>query len=803
MNILTNLKIGTRIIAILLLAACGLAAITVISLRAFTDFDQKTTETEGMAQRALMALKVSNAVADIAAEARAIYSAATPEETRTLVGRLNGQVDMLDKLIVEYEKVQPANRLDAFRARKEKLQELVKYRREIGRIALASGGAAAREFGNAPQAAKLRDEVDAALDDAVARNDKGIADTNAALRELMATDTKLLIGLAAAIALAVLGAGLAVSVLTISRPLSRLTASLQELGSGNTKAEIYGLTRKDELGSIARATEKLVAILLKGARVESGLENVTTNVMIADVNNTIVYCNKSVLQTLRTAQSDIRKDLPHFDADNLIGKNVDIFHKNPAHQQRMLAALKGTHSGRIVVGGRTFDLVVNPAINGVGERVGSVVEWADRTDQLRLEAEVIQLIENASEQGFSERVDTTTRTGFIQQLGNAVNSMSDKSQSMTGEIGSVIGAIAAGDLTQRLTKEYPGIFGQLKTSANTLADRLTDFASRLTDSAHTVSSASSQIATGSSDLASRTESQAASIEETAASMHEITTTVKQNAENAQAANQLSQVARDSADKGGNVMSNVVSAMNRIEQSAGKISDIVGLIDEIAFQTNLLALNASVEAARAGEAGKGFAVVAQEVRGLAQRSASASKDIKALISESNGQVREGGKLVEQAGASLHDIVGAVKKVSDIVAEISAASREQATGLDQINTAVGQMDETTQRNGALVEETTAAAQSLSEQASNLMQLVGFFRLGDSGSTRAAAPQAAIPAASAARPSPAASRPAPAAAAKPGKVVPLPAKSAPARPQPALKSTGSAQPAAAKQDDDWKEF
>ncbi|MEK9971283.1 MAG: methyl-accepting chemotaxis protein, partial [Ferrovibrio sp.] len=248
-----------------------------------------------------------------------------------------------------------------------------------------------------------------------------------------------------------------------------------------------------------------------------------------------------------------------------------------------------------------------------------------------------------------------------------------------------------------------------------------------------VRDASGEISTGSQDLAQRTESQAASIEETAASMHEITATVKQNADNAQAANQLASAARQTAEKGGRIVTDAVTAMNGIEQSAQKISDIVGLIDEIAFQTNLLALNASVEAARAGEAGKGFAVVAQEVRALAQRSASASKDIKGLIQESNAQVRSGAGLVQQTGSSLDEIVNAVKKVADIVAEIAAASREQATGLDQINTAVASMDETTQRNGALVEETSAAAQALSGQAHELNELVGFFRTGAVAATQ----------------------------------------------------------------------
>ncbi len=285
--------------------------------------------------------------------------------------------------------------------------------------------------------------------------------------------------------------------------------------------------------------------------------------------------------------------------------------------------------------------------------------------------------------------------------------------------------------------------------------------------------AAAEISTGSQDLASRTESQAASIEETAASMHEITATVKQNADNAQAASQLAAVARDAADKGGTVMGSVVTAMGQIEGSAAKISDIVGLIDEIAFQTNLLALNASVEAARAGEAGKGFAVVAQEVRALAQRSADASREIKTLITASNGQVREGGKLVGQAGESLTEIV--------------TASREQATGLEQVNTAVGSMDEMTQRNGALVEETSASAQSLSQQATQLAQLVSFFKTG-SDSTRPSSQVASH-------------------VATPAKVTPLrpaskPATKAAPKAAPAMKATSSVQPKS-DTDADWQEF
>ncbi|MEK9970409.1 MAG: methyl-accepting chemotaxis protein [Ferrovibrio sp.] len=259
-----------------------------------------------------------------------------------------------------------------------------------------------------------------------------------------------------------------------------------------------------------------------------------------------------------------------------------------------------------------------------------------------------------------------------------------------------------------------------------MVETLRDVAGRLAQSAESVQSAAGEISEGSRDLAARTESQASTLEQTAAAMHQITATVRQNADNAQAANQLAEAARSTASAGGEVIGRAVKAVEQIEQSAARIADIMSLIDEIAFQTNLLALNASVEAARAGEAGKGFAVVAQEVRALAQRSASASKDIKALIAESSQQVAAGSALVNQAGGSLVQIVTAVEKVTVIVGEIATASAEQARGIDEVNAAIANLDQVTQRNSSLVEETTAAANMLSEQARQLGGIVGFFRL-----------------------------------------------------------------------------
>ncbi|MBS4049032.1 MAG: HAMP domain-containing protein [Alphaproteobacteria bacterium] len=400
-----------------------------------------------------------------------------------------------------------------------------------------------------------------------------------------------------------------------------------------------------------------------------------------------------------------------------------------------------------------------------------IAQQREQAEQRRIEQaarekaagdEIAALVNKVADGDLTGRINESGKDGFFLSTSQELNRLAATLQTMAGELAEVMGAMAQGDVTRSVRGEYHGVFGQLKSSANGMAERLRDFAGRLTQTTQSVKAASTEISTGSQDLASRTESQAASIEETAASMHEITTTVKQNADNAQAANQLAVAARDTAEKGGSVVADAVKAVTQIEESARKISDIVGLIDEIAFQTNLLALNASVEAARAGEAGKGFAVVAQEVRALAQRSANASKDIKALITDSNAQVKTGAALVNQTGGSLTDIVNAIKKVSDIVAEIAAASREQATGLDQINTAVGSMDEMTQRNAALVEETTAAAQSLNTQAGQLAELVAFFKVAGGmlvAATPAPRPVAAAPRKPAA--APAAPAPAPAAA------------------------------------------
>ena len=336
--------------------------------------------------------------------------------------------------------------------------------------------------------------------------------------------------------------------------------------------------------------------------------------------------------------------------------------------------------------------------------------------------------------GFNEMGETLQAKATAEQVQTA------KMEQFLVEAKQVLTNLAQGDLTGQLTIPCEGELEQIKGSINGAITNLKVSLSTVREAAESVSLGAEEITKGNEDLSQRTSEQAASLEETSSAMEEMTSTVKQNADNAKQANQLAVAARDVAAKGGAVTTKAVEAMHEINKSSTKIADIITVIDEIAFQTNLLALNAAVEAARAGEHGRGFAVVAAEVRNLAQRSATAAKEIKGLIKESLQRVTDGSELVNQSGKTLNEIVTSVKHVTDIIAEITAASQEQASGIDQVNTSIMQMDQTTQQNAALVEETTAASQSMREQAKALMKQVGGFRITVSEAMKTAMPPVA---------------------------------------------------------------
>lgn len=467
------------------------------------------------------------------------------------------------------------------------------------------------------------------------------------------------------------------------------------------------------------------AVASENYRVKQALDNVSANVMIADSEYNIIYMNESIGGMMRNAQSDIRSQLTTFDANNLLGANIDVFHKNPDHQRSMLTRLTGTHKGQIEVGGRTFTLIANPIVVD-NERIGTVVEWSDRTAEVAIEGEIDGMVEAASLGDFTRQISLDDKEGFFENLSKGLNNLVNMVEVALNDVVRVLGAMSKGDLTERITRDYHGSFGQLKDDANATVDKLTEVIGNIRTSSAAITSAANEIAQGNADLSQRTEQQASSLEETASSMEEMTATVKQSAENAIEANHLSEEAQNKAKQGGEVVSRAVTAMEEINASSKMISDIIGVIDEIAFQTNLLALNAAVEAARAGEQGRGFAVVAGEVRNLAQRSAGAAKEIKELIRDSQNKVGDGTQLVNESGSTLENIVIAVEKVSAMMREISEAAQEQTSGIDQVNTAVSQMDDMTQQNAALVEQASAAGEAMAEQARGMSAMMDFFSI-----------------------------------------------------------------------------
>ena len=494
----------------------------------------------------------------------------------------------------------------------------------------------------------------------------------------------------------------------------------------------------EQLAMEAREQERLAeerVLAAENARIKNALDNVSSCVMMADTERNIIYMNKTVQELFRNAEQDIRKDLPDFDANTLMGTNIDGFHKDPHHQSRLLDALASRYESELIVGGRTMRIIANPVFDEKGERLGTAVEWSDRTDEVAVEKEVDTIVAAAGNGDLSQRIVTEGKTGFYRDLGEGINQLIGVVESALSDIANAMNTLASGDLTCPIERDYRGTYGEVKEGVNATIAKLQEIVGNLRDSSDVISTASQEISAGNTNLSSRTEQNASSLQETAASMEELTSTVRNNASNAQQANQIAGNARALAEKGGDVVGHAVQAMGEINNSSTRIAEIIGVIDEIAFQTNLLALNASVEAARAGEQGRGFAVVATEVRNLASRAAQAAKEIKELIQDSVSKVHSGSDLVNQSGETLAEIVDGVKKVADIISEITAASTEQSAGIDQVNQAVTTMDEGTQQNAALAEQTSAAAVSLNEKAREMDGLIAFFKV--PGTKRAAKP------------------------------------------------------------------
>lgn len=454
---------------------------------------------------------------------------------------------------------------------------------------------------------------------------------------------------------------------------------------------------------------------------------------------------KNAVRTFAKAKSDDAEDQLYFDDEikKESKRNSDI-------QNELGPLIQGDEGKRLfeeVVAQRKLYIAIRDSAfklkNEGGENKTAIKNFVDTKlmPTMNLYVQSIQKVADYQESLF-EKAETTIDEVYAQAikllvaLGTIALILGAVlawllSRSVTGPLGRAVvlaQSIAAGDLTTQIEVSSRDEVGQLLSALKSMNEDLLATVIKVRSGTATIATASQQIAAGNLDLSSRTEEQASSLQETASSMEELTGTVKQNADNARQANVLAESAAAVAIQGGSVVNGVVETMASINESSRKIADIIGVIDGIAFQTNILALNAAVEAARAGEQGRGFAVVASEVRNLAQRSAAAARDIKTLISDSVEKVDAGGRLVNQAGATMSEIVRSITSVTDIMSEIAAASSEQTIGIEQINSAIGQMDQVTQQNAALVEEAAAAADSLQKEAMALANVVSIFKVGD---------------------------------------------------------------------------
>jgi len=518
--------------------------------------------------------------------------------------------------------------------------------------------------------------------------------------------------------------------------LHKACNQLNRIAQGNYSDDIE-VKRDDEVGLLMYAMKSMQIRMgfevsdakrtaEESTRIRVALDNIDMSVTVSDSNGLLIYFNNSARRLFEKIEAQVMERHPNFVVSKLIGEKLTDFFENEvikaAYREKMVA----TRIFDMQMAGRILRLIAAPVRDDSGAYIGRVTQWLDRTVEVGVEQEIATIVNAASQGDFSQRVSLDDKEGFFRQIGEGMNNLMQTSAIGLDEVVRVLGALAKGDLTETITNEYHGTFGQLKDDSNTTVQQLTEVITRIKEAAETINTASKEIASGNTDLSQRTEQQASSLEETAASMEEITSTVKQNADNAKQANQLAAGASEIAVRGGEVVSKVVSTMSSISDSSKKIVDIISVIDGIAFQTNILALNAAVEAARAGEQGRGFAVVASEVRNLAQRSAAAAKEIKTLINDSVDKVAVGTDLADKAGKTMDEVVNSVKRVTDIMAEISAASVEQSSGIEQVNQAITQMDDVTQQNAALVEQAAAAAESLEEQAEQLTELISTFRL-----------------------------------------------------------------------------
>jgi len=504
----------------------------------------------------------------------------------------------------------------------------------------------------------------------------------------------------------------------------QLVELLEQYAGGQFDNEMPLLPgQKQRITDVANAARLKMRAAAEAAivnlRVVNALNKASTNVMIADAQNNILFMNDSVKGMMQRNEPELRKTLPQFDASRLIGQNIDLFHKNPGHQQRLLANLQGTHRSQIQVGQLHFSLAASPILDQAGQRIGTVVEWYDRTVEVAIESEIATAVQAAAIGDFSQHIALKGKTGIYATLASSMNDLMQASDVGLGDITKMLEAFARGDLSYRIAQDYQGLFGKLKDAGNQTAEQLGRVIGEVREAADALTGAANQVSSTAQSLSQAASQQAASVSQTGAAIDHMSASITQNSDNARITDGMATKATREAGDGGRAVTQTVQAMKQI---AAKI----GIVDDIAYQTNLLALNAAIEAARAGEHGRGFAVVAAEVRKLAERSQDAAREIGELAASSVSTA-------EHAGQLLDEIVPSIRKTSELVQEITAASTEQSESVVQIGAAMGQLNKATQQNAAASEQLAATAEELSGQAAQLQHSIAFFDNSDSDRAR----------------------------------------------------------------------